>query len=85
MHSPTGRFTDLPLKVKRVSEGFRVSTTVSLADLLGEADTLDGVRLRLRLVWQNSSWDTFVGRPAVPEAGVEVAYAPDDAVELNFR
>jgi poly(glycerol-phosphate) alpha-glucosyltransferase len=89
MHSPTGRFTDLPLKVKRVSEGFRVSTTVPLADVLGEAETLDGVRLRLRLVWQNSSWDTFVGRPAGPESdpesGVEAAYAPDDAVELNFR
>jgi len=85
VHSPTGRFTDLPLTVKRVPEGFRVSTTVSLADVLGGTETLDGVRLRLRFVWQNSAWDTFVQRPAAPEPGVEVGYALDDAVELSFR
>ena len=71
--------------MKRVPEGFRLSTTVPMAEVLGESETLDGVRLRLRLVWQNSSRDTFVGRPNVPEPGVEIAYAPDDAVELNFR
>ena len=85
VHSPTGWFTDLPLKVKRVSEGFRVSTTVPLADVLGGTEPLDGVRLRLRFVWQNSAWDTFVQRPSAPESGVEVAYALDDALELSFR
>jgi poly(glycerol-phosphate) alpha-glucosyltransferase len=85
VHSPTGRFADLPLKVRRVSEGFRVSTTVPLPDVLGGEESLDGVRLRLRFVWQNSAWDAFVQRPAGPEPGVEVAYALDDALELNFR
>jgi poly(glycerol-phosphate) alpha-glucosyltransferase len=85
VHSPTGRFADLPLKVRRVSEGFRVSTTVPLSDVLGGEESLDGVRLRLRFVWQNSAWDAFVQRPAAPEPGVEVAYALDDALELNFR
>ena len=85
VHSPTGRFADLPLKVRRVSEGFRVSTTVPLPDVLGGEESLDGVRLRLRFVWQNSAWDAFVQRPAAPEPGVEVAYALDDALELNFR
>jgi poly(glycerol-phosphate) alpha-glucosyltransferase len=85
VHFGTGRSVDIPLSVKRNDGAFHVSSTVSLSDVLGGTDTLDDVRLRLRFVWQNSSWDTFVARRPGREPGVEVAYAPDDAVVLNFR
>ncbi|MEO5709940.1 MAG: glycosyltransferase [Nocardioidaceae bacterium] len=85
VHIDTGLAVDVPLEVKRVGEGFRVSSTVRLDDVLGEDGALDDVRLRLRFVWQNSAWDTLVGRPAASPPGVEVGYAPDASLRLNFR
>jgi poly(glycerol-phosphate) alpha-glucosyltransferase len=85
VHDATGLTVDVPLTVKRVDEGFRVSSTVRLADVLDADRTLDDVRLRLRLVWQNSAWDTLVERPAGADPGVEVGYAVDGSVRLNFR
>ena len=84
VHFGTGRSVDLPISAKRVQGGFRVSGTLNLSDVLGAEETLDDVRLRLRFVWQNSSWDTFVSRPG-GGPGVEVSYATDDAVVLSFR
>ena len=85
VHLETGRSVDVPVSVKRVEGGFQVSGTVALSDVLGVEETLDDVRLRLRFIWQNSAWDTFVQRPAGGGQTVEVAYAPDDSLRLNFR
>jgi poly(glycerol-phosphate) alpha-glucosyltransferase len=85
VHYDSGLSVELPLSVGRVDGGFAVAGTVPLADVLGAGQTLDDVRLRLRFVWQNSSWDTFVSRPEGVDAGVEMAYATDDSLQLNFR
>lgn len=85
VHLPTGRCVDRPLSVTRVPEGFLVSSNVLLHDVLDHEQTLDDVRLRLRFVWQNSSWDTYVTRPAGQESGVDVVFGADDTLQLNFR
>jgi poly(glycerol-phosphate) alpha-glucosyltransferase len=85
VHLDTGRSVPLPLTAQRVEGGFSVACSVALPDVVAPEESLDDVRLRLRLVWQNSTWDTYVSRPDEREAGVEVVYAPDDAVVLNFR
>jgi hypothetical protein len=71
-----GTWTDLPLGVDRHEDRFDLRARVQLADVLADAAPGAGVRLRLRLVWENSSWQTFVTRPDGPEghAGVEVTF-----------
>ena len=85
VHLPTGRSTELPLDADRTEGGFRLHSRVSLGDVLAPEESLDGVRLRLRIVWQNSAWQTYVGRPVDPDDGVELSFATDDALELTFR
>ena len=75
---------DLPVTATRSADGFAVSAEVPLKDAFGD-ETLDDVRLRLRLVWQNSSWETELSRPAGDDDGVEVGYTADGAVRLSLR
>jgi poly(glycerol-phosphate) alpha-glucosyltransferase len=50
----SGEVLDLPLSVKRASETFRLQAKVALP--AGDA------RLRLRLIWRNSAWQTDVAQ-----------------------
>ncbi len=84
VHFPTGMCVPLPLSVSHRGEEFRLSSSFALSDVFGDADELDGVRLRLRLVWQNSTWDTFLSRPHDRASGVELTY-PADVLELSVR
>ena len=58
----SGEVTPLPLAVEHTGGAFALSARVPLADVLG--DRPGGVRLRLRLTWQNSAWETELARPA---------------------
>jgi poly(glycerol-phosphate) alpha-glucosyltransferase len=51
----TGAVTELPLKVKRGEGELRLHTPTGLR---GGPALPDGSRLRLRLTWQNSAWET---------------------------
>jgi poly(glycerol-phosphate) alpha-glucosyltransferase len=74
-----GTWTDLPLTVDRHGNRFRLRTQVSLAEVLADAEPGADVRLRLRLVWENASWQTFVPRPGGDSGheGVEVMFRED--------
>ncbi|QWZ07234.1 glycosyltransferase [Nocardioides panacis] len=84
VHAASGYSVDLPVTATRSADGFTVSAEVPLKDAFGD-ERLDDVRLRLRLVWQNSSWETQLSRPAGDDDGVEVGYTADGAVRLSLR
>jgi poly(glycerol-phosphate) alpha-glucosyltransferase len=73
-----GEVVDVPLAVERAGDGFVLSARVRLADVLPDSGA---ARLRLRLVWRNSAWQTDV---AVPPADGEVAlsFGRDGVVQL---
>ncbi len=85
VHHPTGRCVELPLKVSRKGDEFAVSSSFPFRDLFQDDDALDGVRLRLRFVWQNSTWETFVSRSGDRPRGVETTYGTDGVLELSVR
>jgi poly(glycerol-phosphate) alpha-glucosyltransferase len=41
------------------------------------------MRLRLRLVWENSSWETTVSRPRRMEPNYEVSFSGAGEISLN--
>ena len=72
----TGETVELPLDVERAGEGFEVAARIALEDAL----PTEGVaRLRLRLTWHNSAWETEIAQP--PD-GVEVSVGPGGVVQL---
>jgi poly(glycerol-phosphate) alpha-glucosyltransferase len=76
VHEETGDVIELPVKVEPVKGGFGVEAKFPL----DEAMPAEGVaRLRLRLVWNNSAWETEIAQP--PD-GVEVSFGPGGVVQL---
>ena len=72
----SGEAVELPLDVERADDGFRVAAKVPLDDAL----PAEGIaRLRLRLTWNNSAWETEI---AHPPGGVEVSFGPGGVVQL---
>ena len=89
VHFPTGRCVQLPMAVSfrpsaSNTDAFKVSSSFSMADVFKDGDDFEGMHLRFRFVWQNSTWDTFVGRPSPRPPGVEVSYR-EDVLELSVR
>lgn len=68
-----GTWTDLPLDVARHDNRFTLQSRARLTDILSDAAPGADVRLRLRLVWENSAWQTFVTRPDRHD-GVELSF-----------
>ena len=54
-----------------------------LFEEMGPADR--DVRLRLRLVWNNASWETTLARPAGQRAPIELNYASNDTLLISRR
>jgi poly(glycerol-phosphate) alpha-glucosyltransferase len=80
----SGALVDLPIEVQRTGSTFRISTTFDHADIFAElADTARSMRLRLRLVWENSSWETTVSRPRRMEPNYEVSFSGAGEISLN--
>lgn len=76
VHEESGQAVELPLEVEKVEGGFGVEAKIPLEEAL----PAEGVaRLRLRLTWNNSAWETEIARP--PD-GVEVSLGPGGVVQL---
>jgi poly(glycerol-phosphate) alpha-glucosyltransferase len=76
VHEESGKAVQLPLDVEKVEGGFGVAAKIPLDDAL----PVEGVaRLRLRLTWNNSAWETVIIRP--PD-GVEVSLGLGGVVQL---
>ena len=72
----SGEAVELPLDVERTGDGFRVAAKFALDDAL----PAEGIaRLRLRLTWNNSAWETEIAQ--APE-GVAVSFGPGGVVQL---
>jgi len=78
----SGTWTDLPLDVRRDDNRFTVTARPVVADLVADAPPGADVRLRLRMVWHNSSWQTFVKRPPM-EAGIEVSFHDGEVLTVR--
>ena len=72
----TGEVVELPLEVERVDDGFGVAARIPLDDALPVAGV---ARLRLRLTWHNSAWETEIAQP--PD-GVAVSLGAGGVVQL---
>ena len=76
VHQESGEVVELPLDVERVDGGFAVAAKVALDDAL----PTEGVaRLRLRLTWHNSAWETEI---AQPPGEVELSLGAGGVVQL---
>ncbi|HEX6247331.1 MAG TPA: glycosyltransferase [Nocardioidaceae bacterium] len=83
LHQASGAVVELPLETRRQGQVLHVSSTVRLDEVLPGAAADDMVRLRLRLVWQNSSWQTHLSRALGHPPGLEVSYDSDDTLLLR--
>jgi poly(glycerol-phosphate) alpha-glucosyltransferase len=84
VHPPSGHYVELPIEVNRTKKRFHVRSDFSLADALVGAPLGAGVSLRLQLVWENSTWQGFLGRPEQAlDRGTEVGYDDEGAVRLR--
>jgi hypothetical protein len=76
--------TMLPLKVEQDDREFRLSSRFSLAQTFSNRGPDDNaVRLRLRLVIRNASWETILTRPVPDRPEYEIVFDQDDAVVLK--
>lgn len=75
---------DVPVSVTRAGKAFTVCAQARLGDVAPQGSA-GAARLRLRLIWANSVWDTYVTRPvpAVESTGVEVGYLADGSLALQ--
>ena len=76
----SGEVVALPLDAEPVDGGFRLAATVPLAGVL-PGDQPGAARLRLRLTWQNSAWQTDVAVPA-GDGEVALSFGPGGVVQL---
>lgn len=82
--SPGGFVASVPLTVKRVDAGFKVSAHIDPeAVFSGMPGRERNVHLRLRLVWNNSRWETTVRRQRRWAANYEVSFSPDQQLSLS--
>jgi poly(glycerol-phosphate) alpha-glucosyltransferase len=75
----TGEVRGLPLTVAPAERALTFSARLRLGDIVGTGS----VRLRLRLTWQNASWETDLSRPPGGEDEVSVSFGPDGRLALS--
>lgn len=81
--SALGSVIPVPLSATRSGATFELAARVDLVEVFaGALDEDRGVRLRLRLVWNNSSWETTVRRAGKWAANYEVCFTDDDELAL---
>jgi hypothetical protein len=82
----TGGVANIPLQLHRFDRRFDVYAKFDVAELFGRMGGADlDVHLRLRLVWNNVSWETTVARPRTARASYELNFARDDSLLLMRR
>jgi poly(glycerol-phosphate) alpha-glucosyltransferase len=79
-----GSVVSIPLRVDRSDTTFRLATTLDLAEVFRGMDEAGrSARLRLRLVWENSSWEKTLSRPRRMEPNYEVSFSGQGEILLN--
>ncbi len=79
-----GAVVALPMRVRRSDTTFHLTATVDLAEVFqGMGDSGRSARLRLRLVWENSSWEKALSRPRRLEPNYEVSFSGRGELRLN--
>jgi poly(glycerol-phosphate) alpha-glucosyltransferase len=80
----TGSIVTIPLDVERSDRTFQLAATIDIADVFGQLeDNARSVDLRLRLVWENSCWETALTRPRRMEPNYEVAFSGKGELSLH--
>jgi poly(glycerol-phosphate) alpha-glucosyltransferase len=80
----SGLIVVLPMRVQRSGSTFSLSATIDTADVFRQVgDTARSMRLRLRLVWENSSWETKLARPRRMEPNYEMSFSGTGEIALN--
>lgn len=95
VHEPSGLVIDVPADVRPGDGVLTVDVDAPVSSLFAddrqavaeggtpqEAAAPDSVRLRLRLLWANSCWETTLHRPEGARPGLELAYRPDGELRL---
>jgi poly(glycerol-phosphate) alpha-glucosyltransferase len=84
VHQPSSAVVEVPLEVRPGDRGFDLSASVALGDLYPPDGDLAGrARLRLRVVWNNSAWETVLRRTRGARRGVEVSFGDDGTLTLT--
>jgi poly(glycerol-phosphate) alpha-glucosyltransferase len=79
----SGSIVPLPVQVRRSGEMFQVSAIFDLSEAFNMIENkAHALRLRLRLVWNNSSWETSLRRPQGWAPRYEVSFADDGELTL---
>jgi poly(glycerol-phosphate) alpha-glucosyltransferase len=80
----SGFVVPIPMNVQRSGTTFRLSATIDLAAVFQDLDdSARAMKLRLRLVWENSSWETTLSRPRKMEPNYEVSFSGAGEISLN--
>ncbi|MGA8211731.1 MAG: glycosyltransferase [Nocardioidaceae bacterium] len=84
VHEPTSSVVEVPLEVRPDDTGFDLRASVALGELYPDGiDPAGRSYLRLRVVWQNSAWETRLRRPDPATSGVEVSFERDGELALE--
>jgi glycosyltransferase involved in cell wall biosynthesis len=79
-----GAVVAIPMEIRRTGATFRLAATIDLAEVFrGMDDAERSARLRLRLVWENSSWEKTLSRPRRMEPNYEVSFSGRGEISLN--
>lgn len=79
----SGSIVPIPMQARRSGETFYLSAMFDPAKLFGMIeDEAHALRLRLRLVWNNSSWETTLRRPRRWAPNYEVSFADNGELTL---
>jgi poly(glycerol-phosphate) alpha-glucosyltransferase len=80
----SGFIVALPITAQLRGTTFALSASIDLADVFrGLDDSSRAMRLRLRLVWENSSWETTLSRTRGMEPNYEVSFSSSGEISLN--
>jgi hypothetical protein len=79
-----GAVVAIPMEIRRTGATYRLAATIDLAEVFrGMDDAERSARLRLRLVWENSSWEKTLSRPRRMEPNYEVSFSGRGEISLN--
>jgi glycosyltransferase involved in cell wall biosynthesis len=79
----TAEVVQVPLQVRRSGKVFSLAASLDPQSVFGSMDdAARAMRLRLRLVWNNSSWETVLARPAEWAPNYEVSFSDEGALTL---
>ena len=82
----TGGVANIPLIVHHDGRRIAVRCRFDVETVFAQLDPKDrDVRLRLRLVWSNASWETTLARPRHQRAPIELNYTRNDTLLISRR